>query len=212
MTLHSFSIDKDVSFRGGKERYSNVYTYDTGTGVLLAGQAETILDQLVAAERLVHAPAVTFKQGRAWGPLGDPATSETILLKDYSGPGTFPSSGLIYRESCVVVAWECARNSATGKKVYLRKYLRCAALDSGDQLEMTGQAPLGEGTIAAFKTYADKVDVLRNSGGFEINLLRSPSGNPIRDENNGRVLPYLHSRQFRFNGKRPARTATGAPV
>jgi hypothetical protein len=212
MALHSFSIDKDVSFRGGKERYSNVYTYDTGTGPLNSSEAEIILDQLVAAERKVHAPAVTFKQGRAWGPLGNPATSATILLKDYAGAGTFPSSGLIYRESCVVVAWECARNSATGKKVYLRKYLRCAALDSGDPLEMTGEAPLGSGTIAAFKAYADKVDVLTNTIGSNINLLRSPSGNPIRDADNGRVLPYLHSRQFRFNGKRPPRNASGTPV
>ena len=109
-----FAIEKETSFQGRTERWANVYCYDTPASTDTAYDA--IIDGLVAAEKPVHAPSVSFKQARVYttNGLNVPLAPGTMYrVRDLTGVGTGVeySSSVVYKECAVRIKWPLPRKS-----------------------------------------------------------------------------------------------------
>lgn len=117
------SITKSAPGRGGsRERFSNVYCFETPQDD--EATARDIIEALVPIEVPMHATNINFVEARAWSTGGTPAENETILILDLSGTGDQVPRADWFRTACFFVQLRTDRLSATGKVVYLSKYLR----------------------------------------------------------------------------------------
>lgn len=193
------SITKSTVWRERAELFDNVYYFDGPA--FQAGDAnyERLVERIVAAEKLVHGTNVTFEQARIWSAGGTVLQNVTLGLIDLSGTGSLGALA-IYKESAVLVEWECSRANILGRKVYLRKYIRPCAVNSqvSTATILTGETAINASMAAPFKTYADTVDQIEITAGPTFNLV-SPSGRETKAANNGVVNPYMGSREFRRN-------------
>lgn len=194
MGNYAVSITKTVLFRGVAEEFSNVYNYQYDAA-LAPDDAERLIDAVVALERPVYANIVTFKTGRVWSAGGTPAANETIKIKDLTGTGSALAAQNIYRELCVVVNLDTGRNSSTGRKIYLRKFLHVGALPSGSSSIGLGTDKLAPTDKTPFLTYGNGIRRVTVTGTVQATL-QAPGGQDIASDAVVSVLDYLRIRQF----------------
>lgn len=122
------SITKSVSFRGVQQEFSNVYHYNGGTWDETA--AESLIDQVKAAEVPLHASDVTFVRGACWSADGSPGSNEMIKQKLLSGVGSFLAIAAMDRERAFLVQFR-AGNDSRGHPVFLRKWYHSCGAPTG---------------------------------------------------------------------------------
>lgn len=199
MALYAVSIEKQTLFHGKQELFNNTYFYEGPT--FQAGDAnyKGLVDDLAAAEKLVHGPEVEFMQGRIWSSGGTILQNVTLGLFDLDGFGTLGGGSPMHAEAAVMVEWECSRANILGRKVYLRKYIRSQlGGNTADVPFARGKGPIGVNAAALYKTYANSVQKVARVAGPEF-LLCSPTGRLPRNDNNGVADPFIRTREFRRN-------------
>jgi len=191
------AIEKEVPFWGSPERFANVYHYDVSlSSVFAPGDASAIVDKLVTEEKLVHGSVVSFKTARVWETGGSAAENETILIKDLTGAGSMSSTQQLWAENCVVVNLDTGRNTSTGRKIYLRKFIRCQYLPTTGSGQARGETALTTAQKAPFLTFGQNIrqfQVLAGAVGAE---LEAPGGQNLAGTATVTVLDYIHNRQF----------------
>lgn len=138
------SITKKVSFRLVQQEFSNVYHYQLETAV--TAPDEELVDAIVATEKKLHAPDVTFVRGQVWSADGTPAQNAMRYEKALSGVGLGLNNTSHDRERAVLAMWPAGVNSR-GKPVYLRKWFHsCGSVQGWDfganVLQNTAEIPL----------------------------------------------------------------------
>jgi hypothetical protein len=101
-----------------------------------------------------------------------------------------------YIESTVVVRCDTNRNTATGKRIYLRKYYHTLTLSSGTAGMFNGSAALGTTQKAEAKACLESLREVLLTGGVNVQLC-APGGQLVSDSRPVTVLDYVHTRQFR---------------
>lgn len=193
MPIWAYAVEKEMSWRGGTERFSNVYHYEEGPFDI--ARHEAILDLLVTREKDVFSNQVTFKSGAVWGPItGNPADALVVLRKDYSGQGLILNAWPLHRESSIVVACPLPRGGAPHfRKRFLRKFLHVGALATGDSGLSIGTSAVPVAERTRFNNWFDsmkELQVLASS-----NLLCAPNGH--KPTGPAYTLTYPHIRQFK---------------
>jgi hypothetical protein len=199
MALYAVSIEKETTYHGQPERFSNIYYFQGPE--FQAGDAnyKRVCDALVAAERPIHNGEVQFKMARIWSAGGTALQNVTLGMFDYVGPGTMEATILTHAETAVLVEWECGRANILGRKVYLRKYIRSQAMPPFVAESVArGKTALPADKKAIWKTYADKVQLIEPVVGTAF-VLCSPSNRTPKASNNGFVNDFVVSREFRRN-------------
>lgn len=192
------AIEKGISWRGHEERFANVYHYDIGAlSSLIDSDASSLVDNLVALEKPVHGSGVSFRTARVWETGQGAVGNETLLIKDLTGTGTMTSqSTQIYRELCVVVVLETNRNTSTGRKIYLRKFIHADTLNSANSAAAIGQSPLTAGNKTPYVTYGNGIRTVGVGGLPNAAVLEAPGGQNLASDAPVTVLDYLRVRQF----------------
>ncbi len=192
MAPYAYSITKRFTFRGAVEEFSNVYHYDHPPAFT---DFDGAVDDLVEAEKLIHAPAVTFVRARAWGPTDQgPAASTTRLMRDLTGTGQLVASGgNIYKELAVVISWYVGRAPLSGRKRFLRKYIHCSARPSSSATS-GGDDVLTATDLAPFVTFASSIKTLNVN---QVNLdICTPQGDHLPLNTTAAILNRMHIRQL----------------
>jgi hypothetical protein len=156
MPIRTIAIEKETDYRGGVQRFSNVYSYFGG--FFSEANLELAVDRLVKLEKDVHSLGVRFRGARAWSDGGTAAENVMLLTKDLSGTGRAGGSGAMYKESAILVQWECERKDRLGRKKYLRKWLHTQAPLGWP---LTGSDPVDQTSLDAFNTqYTNEIELL----------------------------------------------------
>lgn len=121
MSRVGVSVVKSCSFRGVAQNFSNTYYYETPLAVL-PGSADALVDAIVAKEKAIHSPRVTFLRGLCWTTGGTQQENQMLVQKNLSGVGTGggPSTAMD-KERAFLVRFR-AGNDSRGNPVYLRKW------------------------------------------------------------------------------------------
>lgn len=196
VAIFGVSVEKDVDFRGGRERISNTYFYECGTGMQVE-QFEALGDKVVAAEREVHAPGVTFKLIRVWSAGGTKEQNQMVLIKDIDLNGTMSAPVTVAAELAVLVSFECARRNRLGRKVYLRKYIRPQGLPVNQAGAVIQREAINSAGLAVFKTFADDIESFSAGVAGPLCALVSETGNFPRNVGNATVNPHLRNRNIK---------------
>lgn len=186
------------------EQFASVYNYDIGLlSSLIDSDATSLINNLVALEKPCYNGSVNFVNARVWERGGTPAENETIKIMDLTGGGTQlnPTQSL-YPELAVVVQLDTGRNTTTGRKIYLRKYVHALSLNSSGSQGL-GAAALTTGQKGPFLTYGQAIREVTVGGLPNTAVLESPGGQNLASGATVTVLDYLHIRQF--TRRRPRR-------
>lgn len=127
MAQYAIQIEKEMSFQGVLERFSNVYTFDTGT--LESFNDADIINRLVQLEKAVHGTKVSFKQGKSYGIAGPNLGNVMREIIDLSGTGAVAGS-TIYPECAVMIAFTLPRSPILKRRRVGRKWLHVGQLPS----------------------------------------------------------------------------------
>lgn len=195
MAITAVSVTKSATWRGATEKWSNVYHYFSAANLDVT-TATDLVNQIATAEKLCHANNVTFEDGRAWSAGGAPSANETIVIVDLSGTGSLTGDTSYYIESTLVARCDTNRNTATGKRIYLRKYYHTLSITSGTAGMHNGSAALGTTQKAEVKTCLETLREVLLTGGVNVQLC-APGGQIVSDSRPVTVLDYVHTRQFR---------------
>lgn len=207
MALRFFSIEKEVSFKGRLERFSNVYCYDTAADT--EAELREVCAEIISLERPLFRNIVSFVYQRVYTDqsLLGLAGGTMYISEEIPGRplGTMASGFHTYPECAVTVRWPLAKRDiqfGPGQKritPYLRKWLHVCTVGSntGDSVE----AALGRGQLStsyreAVAAYANGVlDAIHGSLLVSPATGEPPVGPPV-------VNPYLEHRQFHQGPKR----------
>lgn len=166
MSLRFVAIEKEMTFQGRTERWSNVYCFDTNAADETAYAA--LVTGVVNAEKPVHASNVSFKKGRVYTTSGlngitDPGNMYYVTDLTAVGTGVNSGSGAMYRECAVLVKWPLPRKvgllGSLGRQRSLKKWIHPGAGLSLTTNEIEGTAALSSTAKAPFVTYASAVQV-----------------------------------------------------
>lgn len=127
------TVVKRFTYRGNpNEEYSNSYKL-TGDTPANPGAWRTLFDQLVAEEKKVYSASVFVIKGYGYDSFAEDRNAvwsvDLRLAPDTPVPGTFiATSGNLAGpgDSAAWVRWDTGRKTATGKRIYLRKYFHPA--------------------------------------------------------------------------------------
>ena len=192
MASFGVTISKDIEWRGGTERISNVYHYHTSEGQVFPDLA--VIQELVRLEKLVFANTVKFVVARTWGPTDQgPVDSVTREVVDLAGSGSAVPLNSMYRESAILISWPLGRYGVRNRAQFLRKFLHTASAHGYDP---SGAIPIASQPAAGtpLATYMEGVRVL-NPAGFVGGLDLCTAGDRV-NTGAGRIYPYLEHRQF----------------
>jgi hypothetical protein len=174
----SVAITKSFPYRGVRETFSNVYTFEVPA--ISVTIAQDLVGRLVTVETGAHGDIVEFEEGRVWTSGGTKEQNETILITDLSGKGGAVSEPNFHAQGVYEIQWRTDRPSVTDKPVYLRKYLRAFSSygsPSWTNGMMAGSTPISTDIKSRLQSYADNVNPLETSGGpFR---LIAPSGRKV---------------------------------
>lgn len=115
------SITKSVPFRNSVQEFTNVYYFETSTGVPTQAQAAAIIDDLVTKEKTFHSTGVTFVRGRLWTAGGSAGTNEMIDQHNLSGTGAQSQVTSMDKERAYLFRLRAGVDSR-GNPVYFRKW------------------------------------------------------------------------------------------
>lgn len=195
MAKRFVSVEKEMSFQGRTERWSNVYCMEMSDVSVSAHEA--IQDALVAAERPVHGPDVKFIRTRVYttkglNGIGDSGDMYSVMERNVQGTGS-GGTFIPYRECAVLVKWPLPRKTkiggGLGRQRSLKKWIRGVAGTGIGVDQASGVNPLQSATTTIFQTYAAAVEGAANSD------LVSPDDGATKSDA-VRIHPYLEHRQF----------------
>jgi hypothetical protein len=173
MARYGVNILKRCSFRGGTQHFGNTYYYEVNISASSLSALETMLDELVAKEKAMHATDVTFVRGRVWSQVGTPSQNNMLVDKALSGTGALTTSTTMDRERAFLVRFRAGVDSR-GRPVYLRKWWHLMAgsiAGSGitnDQLKQVEE--LNSTQRSALETFANSMKTF-TTGGQTANLV-----------------------------------------
>lgn len=188
----SITINKQMSYRGAPEVYSNTYHFSGTTPTTDVGWHD-LAKAIFAAEAPLHPTSVYFV-----GYLGYEAGNEfAVSLKDYNADGTAGIPGTGSHQASVVpgdaaanIRWMTPNRTSRGKRIYLRKYFHEPAIQD-------------DALTAAYKTagatYGAKMIDGTLPGGVKI---CGPQGAVASSP---MVMPFVTTRTLKRRGKRPSR-------
>lgn len=194
VAIYGVAINKEVSWRGRMETFSNVYHYNF---INLDEQgARQLVLRLIEIERPVHSTEVRFIEGRVWSAGGTPAQNDMIGTFD-AVPGTTgiaSQNSSFDREACMVVAFETNRQDSRSRRIKLRKWLHtCSPLGSPAEFQ-AGTQQMASGTRTILRDYA--TEVLDPLAGTVTGNLCAPSG---ADANGTiEVFSYVEHHEFKY--------------
>ncbi len=185
------AITKETSWRGQQEEFSNVYNYDTSTEVT----SEQVIDAVVTAEKGVFGSNVTFKNAKAYGPV-DGTKLQNVMLKQktLTGTGQVATGTVAAKELSIVVMYDTGRLNTRGGRIFFRKYLHVGRLQGTDEEGAKGNQPLNTTAKELVVTYANAI---KNPVGVSGASLCDKQGRKLPVNTTGRILPNMHTRQFR---------------
>jgi hypothetical protein len=178
------SITKSTLFRGATQEFSNVYYYEVDS-LPSVSQADTIIDNIVAKEKLLHSTQVTFVRGRCWSQVGSPSQNNMISQKNLSGAGSSNTTPSFDKERAYLFRLKAGVDSR-GNPVYLRKWYHSCGFFPGGITLGSGQLDNTSGFSSA-----DRATMVNQIGW-------------IGDANGSPLLPRLCSK----NGRLPDAGAT----
>lgn len=114
------SVTKSTPFRDSIQEFSNVYYFENNAGFPDAGQADALIDAVVAIEKTFHATDATFLRGRCWSQIGSP--SQNNMISQHNLTGTGARATLSYDKERAFLFRLRAGNDSRGQPVYLRKW------------------------------------------------------------------------------------------
>lgn len=192
MGVIAVSITKEATWNGEPERFSNIYHYsepgfDFGQEDISESDARALVDQLVSVEVPIFASSVDFVEARVWGPTDGPAQdNNTIGVFDLSENGSGSRDSYMCLEDCILIRFECERESMRGRKVYLRKWLRTMCqpgyTDGFTAEQHARREPAFDASLPELTTYANAITqrTLVELSSFPDQLtLSSPSGRVV---------------------------------
>jgi hypothetical protein len=193
-------ITKGITWHGHVEEFENVWHYDTPTITTDAGWDE-LIDAVVAAEKLVFPPGVSWLRARVHGPT-DTTEADDIMrrVKDLTGVGSGTTSFVLPPELAVVASFYMGRSSR-GFKIFLRKYLHGVSITgTGAAIgHTTGVSALGANQKAAFTTLMNTCKTVTIGAG--VNNLCTPKGLHIPAGTSPVIADYVATRQFKRGRK-----------
>lgn len=195
MAILGVSITKSFLYRGNQERWDNVYHFEVPEAD--EQTARDIIEALNPIETAVHGDSVNFREARAWSAGGTPEENETVLILDLTGVGGQPARGDWFATACYFVQIRTDRDSATGKPVYLSKYLRSRTAfgETITQEAMTGREQLPGSVQDNIFNYMNDLTPLSTSSG-DYNLA-APSGR-VAVSGLPEVDPYIEDHELRY--------------
>lgn len=162
-----------MSFRGGIQHFSNQYYYEVNIAASNLTALETMLDELVAMEKAMHATDVTFVRGRLWSQVGDQQQNNMLVDKGLSGTGALSTLSTLDRERAFLIRFR-AGVDVKGRPVYLRKWFHlqagvlAGAAISSAALQQT--AELSSAQRSALETFGNSFKQF-TTGGQTANLV-----------------------------------------
>lgn len=194
MPLRLLSIEKEATFQGKTERWSNVYCYDTN--VSTASEMTALVNAVVALEQPIHGTVVAFKRARIYTRqglnAGDPGNMYHVQELTAAGTATYPGPYPLYRELAVLIKLPMARKVFAGGQLGRQRSLKkwyhpCTSFHLSSTGIMEGTATIG--TVAAYTTLMSGIQVPVSGS-----QLVSPYGDPPNAA--GQIHGYLEHRQF----------------
>ncbi len=194
MARVSCSITKDFAYRGTREQFSNVYTYEVPNAGL--PEASNLIGALQSIEKKYHSAGVNFVSGRVWTTGGTKEQNETILISDLSGAGELSEEPRMHAQAVYECQWRTDRPSATGKPVYCRKYLRLFSTGGAIFTDgmFAGSTPLPTAILSRLQDYMDSLNPLVVSGGSY--AMVAPSGRVVNQRGVGPKYLSLHELRY----------------
>jgi hypothetical protein len=195
LALRLVAIEKESTFQGHTERWSNVYCYDTA--VSTAAEMTGLINAIVAAEQPVHATSVSFKRGRIYtrqglnGP-GDSGVMYHVLELTAVGTAAIVGSLTFYKELAILIKFPLPRKNlgggALGRQRSLKKWIHPCTSSGIGTGPMDGSQPLSP-VPSQYTTYGSAIQV--PVAGSQ---LVSPDGTLPNAA--AVVHPYVEHRQF----------------
>lgn len=199
MPVMAVAITKQRPYRGGVQRFSNVYHFlHDGVQQFFA---EDTINALVDIELPLTSEFHLFVEGRAWGPTEQgKAASKTLAIIDYNRSGAKPHDPSLYSETAHLFQFECERRNVLGRKKYLRKWMH---FGNPHGFPPDGSAPAPQGARDELnRSFGDRIVNLVTAAGRPGIQLCTPMGERIRSDGAnvmayyGGVYPWLEHRQF----------------
>lgn len=190
--IYAFSIRKSRSWRGKTQGISNLYHY------LMTAPTEAslqnVLTALKSAEVPVHSSAISFVEGRAWGPVNsDGRGGRMEAFQQLSGNGTAAINASMYLECAQLVVWPLGRYGTKNRPQFMRKWLRSGTTSNQSVADLTGNVDISPAT-AQLITYINAVaNLVPTGGGGPLGLQTASGHSPITA---GYLYKYLEHRQF----------------
>lgn len=190
--VYAFSIRKSIPWRGSQQGFSNLYHYQVA--VPTEGALNVFLTKLKDLEAPVHSTAVTFEEGRAWGPVNeDGRGGRMVSVVDFSGTGSATPATSMYKECAFLLQWPLGRYGTRNRPQFLRKWIHSNYLFGKATTVQDGSSSLGS-MPTELGTYEAAVrDLLPVPPGPTYRLI-SASGHTA--DQAAVMKPYLEHRQF----------------
>jgi hypothetical protein len=185
------AVDKQTSWRGIQETFTNVWHFDTAVEVT----SQQVADAVVDKEKGLMAGNVNFKRVQVWGPTdGTKAQNQMLLQQNLTGSGSAAASTVTAKELTAVVSWDTGRLNTRGAKIYLRKYLHLGGLPEAAEEAAKGNGPL---SVAEKTRLVNFGNSMKNVVGVSGASICDKKGRKLPVNTPAVALPHLHTRQFR---------------
>lgn len=167
-------VVKATSFRQVQQEFANVYYYESETAI--TAPAQTLLDELVAAEKNFHSTLVTYLRGSVWSAGGTPAQNQMLFQKALTGTGANAPGTTFDPERAILVSWPAGFDSR-GRPVKLRKWYHTRGPIAGLTISATAFQDQSSPFIDSQRSQiAAAVDAVTQLGVLETWDLCGPTG------------------------------------
>lgn len=193
MGTYAVSVEKEISFRGFTERFSNIYHYAITAPV--ESDYSNLLEAVVARDKAAYPSAVTFRMARVWGDVqASEADNKMRFEKELTGGGTRTATATaIYPELCAVASIYVGRSPVKNRKVFVRKYIRyIRALDG---TENSTDATLSSTSRDFFKNWMESLRTVTHNA-VSFNMV-TPLGRDVPDDQPAKCLQHMRIRQMK---------------
>jgi hypothetical protein len=195
MPYFSFYIGKNTGWRGDTQGMGNLYNLELPSDQPSEQALLSMVNQLVAAERPVHATTVNFDIARVWGPINPGGGGGSMrLVADLTGTGNVTPSANWYKELAFLNVWPLGRYGSKNRPQFLRKWIHSQASLGINATALDGSTQITT-MPAGMATYRAAVSNITYGSGGPIAPLGSPRGHNT-DNTNSYTYPYLEHRQL----------------